>query len=207
MTSKKQANFYFDVISPFSYIYVKQCSSLAEQLDIQPIPIFLGGLLRSLNSKGPAEIPPKRIHTYQYCTWLAQSLRLPFRFPETHPFPSVSAQRLLVQSRADWKMVERALEFVWQHGRDPNSSWSDFCIYLGLPAQTAIPSDVAVKSALIANTENAIAEGVFGVPALTLDGHCFWGVDTIPWTLDYLKDPNMFHHDSYRHAANIPFGI
>ena len=67
MSSKLKAVFYYDIISPFSYFYVMQRQRLDQYLDIVPVPILLGGLLRSTNNHGPGEIAAKRPHTYQYC--------------------------------------------------------------------------------------------------------------------------------------------
>jgi hypothetical protein len=115
--------FYYDIISPFSYFYVKQRHRLEKRVDIEPIPILLGGLLRATDNRGPGEVEAKRPHTYQYCVWLAEKLGLPFRFPEHHPFLTVAAQRLLVQKQASWDLVERAFEYIWIEGKDPNLSW------------------------------------------------------------------------------------
>ena len=104
-------------------------------------------------------------------------------------------------------MVERAFDYVWMEGKDPNLSWSDFCVYLGLPAQTPKPESPEIKAALVANTNQAKADGAFGVPSLILRGHSFWGVDTIDWALDYLARPTMFEESSYAYAGNVPNGL
>ena len=207
MSSKLKAVFYYDIISPFSYFYVMQRQRLDQYLDITPVPILLGGLLRSTNNHGPGEIAAKRPHTYQHCIWLANKLALPFQFPEHHPFSTVAAQRLLVQINADWKIVERAFKFVWLEGKDPNLAWSKFCLYLGLSADTAIPSSPEVKENLILNTNQAQRDGAFGVPSLVVNGQCFWGVDTIDWTLDFLMHPKMFDELAYQNAKHMPNGF
>jgi len=207
MSTKFKAVFYYDILSPFTYIYIKERHRLVQQLDITPIPVLLGGLLRSTNNHDPGEIAAKRPHTYQYCVWLAGKLKIPFRFPEHHPFSTVAAQRLLVQMDANWNVVKRAFDFVWRDGKDPNLSWSEFCVYLGLQANTPIPSSPEVKTKLIDNTEQAARDGAFGVPSLVVNGQCFWGVDTIDWTLDFLSHPTLFDEPSYQYAKHIPNGL
>lgn len=59
--------FYYDIISPFSYFYVKQRHRLDTRVHIQPVPILLGGLFRATDNRGPGEVEAKRPHTYQYC--------------------------------------------------------------------------------------------------------------------------------------------
>ena len=207
MSAKLPATFYYDIISPFAYLYVKQRKRLEEKLDITPVPVLLGGLLRATENIGPAEVTQKRPHTYHFCIWQAEKLGIPFRFPERHPFLSVAPQRLLLELNADWKMIERAFDFVWLEGKDPSLSWPEFCTYLGLPVQTPKPESPEVKAALVANTNKAKADGAFGVPALIVNQHCFWGLDTIDWTLDYLDRPGMFEEASYAFASSVPNGL
>jgi 2-hydroxychromene-2-carboxylate isomerase len=207
MSAKISATFYYDIVSPFAYLYIKQRERLEKKLEITPVPILLGGLLRAAENKGPGEVAAKRPHTYQFCIWQAEKLGIPFRFPEHHPFMTVAPQRLLVEKNADWSMVERAFDYVWVEGKDPNLSWSEFCLYLGLPADTAKPDSPEIKAQLISNTNQAKIAGAFGVPALIVNQHCFWGVDTIDWVLDYLARPGMFEETSYAYAGSIPNGL
>ena len=205
--SKPKAKLYYDIISPFSYFYIKQGHRLSNQIEIEPIPILLGGLFRATDNRGPGEIPAKRPHTYQYCVWLAEKLGIPFRFPEHHPFLTVAPQRLLAQENANWEMVERAFDYVWLEGKDPNLSWPQFCEYLGLPIQTPKPDSPMAKEKLISNTHLAKEDGAFGVPALVINEQCFWGLDTIDWALDYLARPGMFEEPTYLRAKNMPSGL
>ena len=207
MSAKISATFYYDIVSPFAYLYIKQRERLEKKLEITPVPILLGGLLRAAENKGPGEVAAKRPHTYQFCIWQAEKLGIPFRFPEHHPFMTVAPQRLLVEKNADWSMVERAFDYVWVEGKDPNLSWSDFCLYLGLPVDTAKPDSPEIKAQLISNTNQAKIAGAFGVPALIVNQHCFWGVDTIDWVLDYLARLGMFEETSYAYAGSIPNGL
>ena len=94
MSSKLPARFYYDIISPFAYLYIKQRKRLEEKLDITPVPILLGGLFRATDNKGPGEIAAKRPHTYQFCVWQTEKLGIPFHFPDHHPFMTVAPQRL-----------------------------------------------------------------------------------------------------------------
>ena len=202
-----KARFYFDIISPFAYFYVKLRHRLEPRLQIEPVPVLLGGLLRGAHNQGPGEIPAKRAYTYQACIWQAEKLGIPFRFPEHHPFITVAAQRLLVQEQADWAMVERAFEFVWVIGKDPNLHWLDFCAYLHLDPNTPRPDSVAAKAGLLANTQEAVDRGVFGVPTLAIGGRIFWGVDAIDWVIDYLNRPEMFDQAAYKAVASLPNGL
>src|SRR5512146_708877 len=91
-----KARWYFDFVSPFSYLHVNMFDRIAIPLEIEPVPVLFAGLLKAAGSKGPAEIPAKRTQTYRYCTWLARTEGIPFRFPPRHPFNPLFALRLAI---------------------------------------------------------------------------------------------------------------
>jgi 2-hydroxychromene-2-carboxylate isomerase len=197
---KKTAYFYYDIISPFAYLFLKQRKVLEERLTLIPAPIFLPGLLKMMDNRGPAEIPEKRVHTYKFCVWQAMQLGVTFVFPKSHPFPSASAQRLLLHINADFSVIDKAFDFVWQQGNDPDANWAEFCQAIGVPKETEKPKDDNIKEALKQQTTAACQKGVFGVPSLMIDDHFFWGCDSIPWVLQYLDNPKLFDNPLYQNA-------
>ncbi len=62
------------------------------------------------------------------------------------------------------------------------------------------------KQLLRANTELAAQRGVFGVPMFEVDGHLFWGLDSLPMLRAYLDGDGWFaqHWDA---AASVPQGL
>src|ERR1700756_4710315 len=105
-----KAALYFDVISPFSYLYIKQLQQLSSEIDVTWVPVLFAGFLKHWNAKGPAELPTKRAHTYQWCTWRASKLGIPFRMPPRHPFNPLKALRLLVALGANREDFTRAFD-------------------------------------------------------------------------------------------------
>jgi 2-hydroxychromene-2-carboxylate isomerase len=55
MTKKTEGFFYYDIISPFTYLFLRQREVLAKRLNLIPKPIFFPGLLRLQDNRGPAE--------------------------------------------------------------------------------------------------------------------------------------------------------
>src|SRR5262249_12375580 len=86
---------YFDVISPFSYLAMGGIEELAKRVQIVYRPVLFAALLERWKHLGPAEIPSKRIHTYRLCTFEAQRRGIVFRFPTHHPFNPLKPLRLL----------------------------------------------------------------------------------------------------------------
>lgn len=201
-----KASWYFDLISPFSYLHLKQFGRLPAELEIEFVPVLFAGMLKHWENKGPAEVPPKRIYMYKQLTWLAGHLGIPFRMPPCHPFNSLHALRLLIAACPTRQHVEAAFDMVWKEGRDLQDpkELSELARRLGV--QGSQGADEAVKVQLKSNTEAAIARGVFGVPSFLLGDTLFWGQDSLDMMLDYLKDPGLFATPEMRRVGELPVG-
>ena len=202
-----RASWYFDFISPFSYLHLKQFGRLSSDLEIEYVPVLFAGMLKHWEHKGPAEIPAKRIYIYRQVTWLATHLGIPFKMPPAHPFNSLHALRLVLAAGPTREHVETAFDMGWKEGKDLQDPQvlADLAQRLGLrDPQTAV--DEGVKARLKANTEAAIARGVFGVPSFLLGDTLFWGQDSLEMMLDFLKRPELFESPEMRRAYSLPVG-
>jgi 2-hydroxychromene-2-carboxylate isomerase len=54
------------------------------------------------------------------------------------------------------------------------------------------------------NTDAAIAEGVFGVPTLVIDGEAFWGADATDFALAYLADRSVLDNEEMKRVSALP---
>ena len=54
---------YFDTVSPFSYLALPAVEALAAGRPVAFRPLVLGAVLAHWGTVGPAELPPKRLHT------------------------------------------------------------------------------------------------------------------------------------------------
>jgi 2-hydroxychromene-2-carboxylate isomerase len=201
-----RARWYFDFISPFSYLHLKQFSRLPAELEIEYVPVLFAGMLKHWENKGPAEVPPKRIYMYKQLTWLAGHLGIPFRMPPGHPFNSLHALRLVIAAGPTRQNVEMAFDVAWKEGRDLQDPKELAELARRLDVEDTQAADEAVKARLKSNTEAAIAAGVFGVPSFLLNGTLFWGQDSLDMMLDYLKDPGLFATAEMRRVSELPVG-
>jgi 2-hydroxychromene-2-carboxylate isomerase len=79
---------------------------------------------------------------------------------------------------------------------------------LGLQLKPQLdPAGVEVKQALQANTDEAIALGLFGVPSMQVDDKLFWGQDALPMLRAYLLGDTWFHEGAWQAAASLPTGV
>jgi 2-hydroxychromene-2-carboxylate isomerase len=201
-----EAIWYFDVISPFSYLALAEIEKLAQRINITYRPVLFAALLAHWDHLGPAEIPPKRLHTYRLCVFEAKRREIPFRFPPHHPFNPLKALRLLAALDAP-SAVRTVMDRIWRDGLDLSveENWQATCAALGLDAASAasIVEAPETKAKLRANGEAAIAAGLFGVPTLQVGSELFWGTDALPMAQAYLDDPDLFESGEMQRIATI----
>jgi 2-hydroxychromene-2-carboxylate isomerase len=201
------AAWYFDVISPFSYLALGEIEQLARSLTIVYRPILFAALLEHWKHLGPAEIPPKRVHTYRLCIFEAQRRGIAFRFPPSHPFNPLKPLRLLAALDAAPSAVRTVMDRIWRDGVDLSveENWQSTCASLGLNATAAalLVDAAESKAKLRANSEAAIKANLFGVPTLQIGDELFWGADALPMARAYLDDPHMFKSGELLRVATI----
>ena len=209
--TERTLEFHYDLISPFAYVALSRLGELPADVTVRPVPVLLGAILTHWGQRGPAEISAKRLHTYRQSVFLGRTYGLDMRFPPRHPFNPLKALRLLAGSQADLATVQRAFDFVFGKGRAPDTDdeLAAFAAEIGAPV--ALAGDDKAKQGLRANTDRAIARGVFGVPSFvceTASGHeVFWGVDAFDMLLAWLDDNTLFEREPYRHLEDVSVGI
>ena len=198
------ADWYFDFVSPYSYL---QCERLQTHADaIRPRPILFAAILDAIGQRGPAEIPAKRRFTYRFVVWQAKALGIPLKFPHAHPFNPLPLLRLATACDARLDAITHIFRFVWRDGRLPDLpiEWAELADRLGIPDATARIADAGVKEALRRETDGAIARGVFGVPTLAIGSELFWGVDATEMALAYARAGGRFDDPEYARVAELP---
>ncbi|HSD61822.1 MAG TPA: DsbA family protein, partial [Burkholderiales bacterium] len=77
----RAVDWYFDFVSPYSYLQFMKFPALPEGIALRLRPVLFAGLLDAWGHKGPAEIPAKRRFTYRQVVWVAKRDGIPLRFP------------------------------------------------------------------------------------------------------------------------------
>jgi 2-hydroxychromene-2-carboxylate isomerase len=195
MTPTPVVTFYFDPVSPYAWLAAKAIARI-EAAGAQVVfqPVLFAALLNAHGNKGPAEIPAKRQYIFRDVMREAAREGLAFKGPPGHPFNPLQAMRMcLALTRQDErrKFAIAVMKACWEQGEDV----SDAAVLLRVAAScglsgTALQSAVqqpAVKMQLAADTEQAIADGVFGVPTFRVGDELFWGADRIEALLRHLQ--------------------
>lgn len=199
----------FDVISPFSYLSLKQLDRLPQDAKIEFMPVLFAGLLNHHGQTGPAEIASKRRFTYRFALWRARKMGIEMRLPPAHPFNPLMALRLIIAAGANRRAVETVFDAVFRNGLDVTNPEviADLARQLDIPDAQAALENPAVKKTLRDNTDWAIAHGVFGVPTFVIGTELFWGHDSLEMVLDYLREPEAFRSAEMQKVEQLPVGV
>ena len=202
----KHLDWYFDFVSGYAYLQFEMLDRLPAGVTIRFKPILFAGLLNHFGHIGPAELAPKRHHTYQHWVWLGQNSGTPLTMPPQHPFNSLAALRLAIAAGSKRDAIAEIFRFIWREGRDAadRGCIDELSHRLGIEVD-AMSAD-SVKAELRSNTEEAAARGVFGVPTSVVDEHLFWGMDTTDMLIAFLNDSSQFGDPEYQRVADLPVG-
>jgi 2-hydroxychromene-2-carboxylate isomerase len=186
--------FYFDPVSPYAWLAANALDRIeAAGADIVFQPVLFAALLNAHGNIGPAEVPAKRAYIFRDVMREAARAGLQFKGPPGHPFNPLQALRMcLAVTRLDdrRRFAVAVMSACWERGEDVSDlvvllKVADSCGLDG-PALQAAVQQPAIKMQLQAETEKAIAAGVFGVPTFKVGTELFWGGDRIDALLQYL---------------------
>jgi 2-hydroxychromene-2-carboxylate isomerase len=205
----KRVRWYFDFLSPYAYLQSTVLHRFHGLAQIEYRPILFAALLNHHGHKGPAEIAPKKVHTFRQVTWLAARHGIPLELPPAHPFNPLPLLRLSIALGNTPQAVEAIFRFVWQDAKLPTdaASWQDLCRQLDVADSDAACGAPEVKESLRRNTDEAIQIGAFGVPTLEVDGLLFWGFDMTDAAIAYLEGDPLFGTPAMRRAETLPDGV
>jgi 2-hydroxychromene-2-carboxylate isomerase len=214
----KHITFYLDFVSPYAYLAFEKLPEalLGLSYGVDYKPALFAGMLKHHGQLGPAEIMPKRDWTYRQVLWLAHSHRIPMQMPASHPFNPLPLLRLALAcgskeaatalgrpGLANRYVCEAVFRHVWRGGADAVDPQRIKALRKSLEPQRD-PAGEDAKAELKANTDEAIARGVFGVPTLAVDDKLFWGFDALPMLRAYLEGDAWFGQGHWNTAAQRP---
>ena len=187
--------FYFDPVSPYAWLATKAIARIeAAGAQVMFQPVLFAALLNAHGNKGPAEVPAKRLYIFRDVMREAAREGLAFKGPPGHPFNPLQALRMcLALTRQDERrcFALAVMKTCWEQGDDV----SDPAVLLrvaascGLsgPALQTAAQQPSIKMQLAAESEQAIADGVFGVPTFRVGDELFWGADRVESLLRQLQ--------------------
>lgn len=209
----KQITCYVDFVSPYAWLAFDQAPRTLEGLSYQLRykPVLLGALLKQHTNPGPAGIVPKRAWTYRHVTWLGAAQGCGLEMPALHPFPPLPLLRLALACSDDGCInrftADAIFRHVWLGGADANDAARLATLREVLKDQIRPDAQEQAKALLRANTDEALAKGVFGVPTFEVDGKLFFGLDALPMLRAYLEGDAWFASGEWDAAIQRPSGL
>jgi len=121
----KSFDFYFDFISPYSFLAHKEIIVLERKksIKIRYKPILLGGLHNLHGIKAPAFIPAKAKHMVRDCKLVAEKNNINFKFNSYFPIKSLNLMRgVFVADEDNFKSyyIDSIFNSIWQDGLNMN---------------------------------------------------------------------------------------
>lgn len=219
----REITFHYDPISPYAFLAFERLPQalMGHSVAVRYKPVLFAALLKAHGQLGPAEIPTKRDWTYRQVSWLAHQHGVRLEMPAAHPFNPLALLRLGLACATDDApgdtsryVTEQLFHHVWHGGLDATDPARLAELQSRLQDHMAqrdklwqAPDGDVVKQRLRANTDGAIALGLFGVPAMVVDGRVFWGFDALPMLRAYLEGEAWFDTASWDAAARTPTGV
>ena len=188
----KPLEFYFDFISPYSFLAHKQMRKIENNEGIKVIykPVLLGGLHNLHGIKAPAFIPAKAKHMVRDCKLIAEKNNIRFKFNSYFPIRSLNLMRgVLVAEEDNIKKyyIDNIFNTIWQDGLNMNDTIVIQKILQNLninPKTFSLRTTSSlIKDLLRKKTNDAYEKGVFGAPTFVVNNKIFWGQDRIEFAL------------------------
>jgi 2-hydroxychromene-2-carboxylate isomerase len=186
----KTVEYFFDVGSPASYLAWTQLPTLCAAAGAELIykPMLLGGVYQATGNASPGTIPAKGRYTVRDYERHARKYGVPYLNNPHFPIITLFLMRAVtgIQLREPGRLQD-LLKAVFK------AMWID-ALDLNQPALTAktladagfspeavqaLAADPEVKAALKANTDEAVARGVFGAPTSFVGDEMFFGQDRL----------------------------
>lgn len=196
-------DFYFDFTSPYGYFASTRIDELAGRYgrDVEWHPILLGVVFKTTGAQPLPQVPMKGEYALHDFKRTARHHGIAYQQPDAFPIPTQAAARamLWVQSKVG---DDRAIEFakaVFKAYFVDNQNIGDpdvvaaVATAMGLDGEALAEgiNSASVKDQLRAETDLAMAKGVFGSPYVIIDGEAFWGFDRFDQIEALLKNGHI----------------
>ena len=188
----KSIDFYFDFISPYSYLAHKKIKFLKEKKNIifNYKPILVGGLHNLQGITSPAFIKSKLKHMISDCDLIAKKNKSTFIWNSKFPINSLNIMRgyLFINDETKDLYLNVIFDAYWKDDLDTSNEK----ILETLLKKCEINTneffdgikDPKIKDKLKDNTQEAHDNEIFGAPSFVVNNKIFWGQDRLEFALD-----------------------
>ena len=185
----KSIDFYFDFISPYSYLAhlrIKQ----TKNINFNYKPVLVGGLHNLQGITAPAFIKPKLKHMISDCDLIAKKDRSSFFWNSKFPINSINIMRgyLFINNESKDLYLNIIFDAYWKDNLDISNeetlkSLLEKCKIDPINFFEGIKSP-NIKDQLKSFTQAAHDKEIFGTPTFVINNKIFWGQDRLEFALD-----------------------
>jgi 2-hydroxychromene-2-carboxylate isomerase len=190
----KTVEFYYDLVSPYSYLAHREVSRICREngAELSLKPMLLGAVHNAVGLQAPIEIEAKARYQARDIRRWAEHYGLPMDFPEPFPFRTLKTMRaaMFLKERGELEAFTReAFALYWEENgapkglqeADEDGPVSEAARRIGADPDEVLAGASApeAKEALRAATGEAVGRGVFGAPAFFVGEEMFWGNDRL----------------------------
>ena len=188
----KSIDFYFDFISPYSYLGYKKLNLLNQnnQININYKPILLGGLHNLAGITAPAFNERKMKNMKNDCELIAMNNNIQFKWNTKFPINSLYLMRgyLIIKDDLKKKYFDVCFDAYWKNNTDIADE-KNIDSSLETVGQDKIEfidgiKDTKTKEKLKRETNNAFEIDIFGAPTFVVNNKIFWGQDRLNFAID-----------------------
>ncbi len=186
----KSIDFYFDFISPYSYLAYKKLNMLNNNININYKPILLGGLHKLGGITAPAFNERKMKNMKNDCELIALKNNIEFRWNIKFPINSLYLMRgyLVIKKEFKKKFFDNCFNSYWKNNIDISDEINIEKILetSGINKKEFFKNiqNPEIKDNLRELTQKAFNEDVFGAPTFVVNNKIFWGQDRLEYALD-----------------------
>ena len=188
-------DFYFDIISPYSYIAHKKIQKI---IDNQKIifnykPILLGGLHNLAGISAPAFNKYKMKNMQNDCELVSKKNDISFTWNLKFPINSISIMRgyLYVNNNQKEEYLNIFFNAYWKDNLDLSSEkeFSKLLETLRIDDKVFFEKikQQSIKNELKKLTSDAFNREIFGAPTFVVNNKIFWGQDRLEYALEELN--------------------
>ena len=186
-------DFYFDFISPYSYLAHKKIINLDQRNIFNYKPILLGGLHNLGGVTAPAFNEKKMKNMKNDCILISKKNRIPFIWNEKFPINSLYLMRglLIIDDNKKNKFIDLCFDADWEENLDISIEINIKKILSDCKINYAFfkkgIKEQKIKDELKDLTNEAFKLDVFGAPTFLVNNKLFWGQDRLEYAIDELK--------------------
>ena len=177
---EKQIDFYFDLVSPYSYVASMLIDDVALRgnAKVNWKPFLLGGVFKAVGTtEAPGLHPVKNPYLLKDLQRLSVHLKIPIKMPPDFPVRTVLAMRTLCGFNAD--EIPQAANTLYKAYWVKNMDIADPDVVASLVGRDAVEQAgiQEIKDKLFQSTEEAVRRGAFGAPTFFVEDEMFFGHD------------------------------